>query len=251
MRPSAQATHGKLQLLWSLTALPHPHFKHIYFCQHLTNHPLASISNNLHTSSTYIHSLTHTFWSLFKDLSSLICAFSNSVSSALHHSSSRSSRIAVECDQGTRRSLCTTEKASGLIAVIDTSSCKDESFLVYILLQPTECFLRKPKETKEEARKTKKWKKVPATVCHSGVDTCDFHDIFIYHTYVKLFRLPTKRSRNCKSQWDLLTFLWSPGRNFLSGTKIKLFWLPFHSCERPTAFWPAGFSLWHYTQVLI
>lgn len=81
--------------------------------------------------------------------------------------------------------------------------------------------------------------------------TRDFHDIFIYHTYVKLFWPPTKRSRNCKSQWDLLTFLWSPGRNFLWGTKIKLFWLPFHFCERPTAFWPAGFLLWHYTQVLI
>lgn len=55
----------------SWTALPHHHLKRVYFCLHFTNPPLASISNNLHTSSTCIHSLTHTFWSLFKDFSSL------------------------------------------------------------------------------------------------------------------------------------------------------------------------------------
>lgn len=213
-----------------------------------------------HQAHIYTHSLTHfdRCSKIFPVLCHLCFLKFCQLSSALHHSSSGSSSIAMECDQGTQRSLCTTEKASGLIAVsdtssckdesfliyiLDTSSCKDESFLIYVLLQPTECFLRKPKETKEEAQKTRKWKKVPATVCHSGVDTCDFHDIFIYHTYVKLFWPPTKRSRNFKSRWDLLTFLWCWGRNFLWGTKIKLFWLPFHSCERPTAFLPAGFSL--------
>lgn len=82
VQPSAQATPGKLGLLWSLAALPHPHFKHVCFCQRLTNQPLASISNNLHTSSTYIHSLTHTFWSLFKDFSSLTSSVLSQILSA-------------------------------------------------------------------------------------------------------------------------------------------------------------------------
>jgi hypothetical protein len=65
---------------------------------------------------------------------------------------------------------------------------KDESSLVYISSQPTECFLTQTKEPKaEDSRKTRKWKKVPATVCDSGVATCGIHDTLLCRTSVKLF----------------------------------------------------------------
>lgn len=167
-------------------------FNHICFCLRLQTSPwLSSLNNQPYQAHIYTHSLTQTFWCLFKDFSSLTSStlsdFSQIMSlQLLPNSSSGLCSVSVECHQGTLRTR-TAEGAVGVMPLSDTPSCKDESSLIYISLQPTECFLSQVKEPKtEDSRKSRKWKKVPAAVRYSGVATCGFQD-----SYVKLLQSPT------------------------------------------------------------
>jgi hypothetical protein len=83
------------------------------------------------------------------------------------------------------------ESSLGFIPFIDTSSYKDESFLICVSLQPKECFLIQPKEKKEDATKSRKRKKVMFTISYSAMAPCSLHHFYILYFGVTTIVIPT------------------------------------------------------------